>query len=188
MEKLIAIILSTMLLDTIFCMDIPDAIHVENPAITKEDVIQARDDFTNRDDFWSVREECERAFSKVILEDISREESIELLKFAFCGPEELRIIAYINQEKQKFGNMFKLFYQRTGAADLRKKCIIQWNIDLKIIAYLGVFEDSAKSLGRLLSKSETIDDKIEGVFWYLIASVEDKNFLREANKILSSIS
>ncbi|MDR1982966.1 MAG: hypothetical protein LBQ08_04195 [Holosporaceae bacterium] len=170
MKKLVAtILLSAMCLGTVYCMDILDTTHTENPAIaatiTKEQLIQARGELIYRDDFWNIRHQCKTAAARAISEDISMssEESIELLKKAFCGPIELGIRAYVDQEEQRFVDIID---QSLGA--LREVCS-QQDIDFSLILQLGIYESAAESIGYKFLKFKDIQEKKRSIFWLLVA-------------------
>lgn len=172
MKKLTAIILSTMLLDTIFCMDVPNLVSREitqlTTLITKEDVIQARDDFTNRDETWKILNICDAAYEQAKSQETSIEESIEHWKVAFCGPAELVIRAYIDQEEQRFIEILDQNLDKS-LRPLKAVCS-QQDIDFGFILNLGICKDSASSLGYKFLQFEDIQKKKRAIFWLLVAA------------------
>lgn len=137
--------------------------------ISKEQAALAKNSIDDREDFWDIIEKTQEVFDRAISKGtpVPPEESIELLKFAFCGVKEIGIRAYIEQEEQRFVDLFDIIL-RKGLNPLRAECL-QQGIDPNFILQLGICKEAAGSLGYKFLSFEDVQNRERAMFWFLVA-------------------
>jgi hypothetical protein len=137
--------------------------------ISKEQAALAKNSIDDREDFWDIIEKTQEAFDRAISKGtpVPPEESIELLKFAFCGVKEIGIRAYIEQEEQRFVDLFNIIL-RKGLNPLRAECI-QQGIDLNFVFQLGICNEAAGSIGYKFVRFGDLQNRKRAMFWFLVA-------------------